>query len=428
MRKWLPGLAVVATVIFIVVVKRETHTALVKFSVGKVAPRGKITPQLVGARDRAVLLAPDGSLWSWGAFTVWSNVRPNVFLVQTTNSASPQRIGSDSDWSEVAADSGHTLALKNNGSLWGWGQNFEGALAQSNPIGFSSPIQIDPDTNWSQICAAGGHSVALKEDGSLWAWGKNDHGQVGDGGTTNKFAVTLITTDKDWQAIAAGDYNTFALKKDGSLWEWGLNTINGAGDDLAPKPIAPGTNWTAMSAGDFCLLAVRSDGTLWLRGDTRVSPRVAADSGPQVTFIQIGTDKDWKSVFAGGSHFFALKQDGSWWACGLNDCGQLGFDPTSRTDTVDSPTRFPLGFDPWAFASGSSTTLLLTQDGALWTWGQRLGANQSSLGDFAAFLSGAIHRVTGLGRPFKPNIQIDQSPRKLLQIHSEARTSMETNE
>ena len=45
----------------------------------------------------------------------------------------------------------------------------------------NTPTPIGTDHNWSQIAAGGYHTVALKTDGSLWAWGYNDYGQVGDG-------------------------------------------------------------------------------------------------------------------------------------------------------------------------------------------------------------------------------------------------------
>ena len=40
-------------------------------------------------------------------------------------------------------------AIKTDGTLWSWGNNEYGELAQNNLTGRSSPIQIGSETNWS---------------------------------------------------------------------------------------------------------------------------------------------------------------------------------------------------------------------------------------------------------------------------------------
>ncbi|CAK0771007.1 hypothetical protein CCP4SC76_5400003 [Gammaproteobacteria bacterium] len=47
--------------------------------------------------------------------------------------------------------------------------------------------------NVVEIAAGESHSLALKQDGSLWAWGKNDFGQLGDGTGFNHQTPVRIT-------------------------------------------------------------------------------------------------------------------------------------------------------------------------------------------------------------------------------------------
>jgi hypothetical protein len=82
------------------------------FSVGPALPPGKVAPQLICAWNLAVLLAPDGSLWCWGATDP-----PRTSLVEEPTEA-PQRIGTASDWYRVAASCLHALALKTDGTIW----------------------------------------------------------------------------------------------------------------------------------------------------------------------------------------------------------------------------------------------------------------------------------------------------------------------
>ncbi|MCK6695286.1 MAG: chromosome condensation regulator RCC1, partial [Thermoanaerobaculia bacterium] len=84
-------------------------------------------------------------------------------------------------WQQVAAGGEHTLAIKNNGTLWAWGSNSLGKLGIGMQRDQYTPVQVGSDSNWAQVTAGGGHSLAIKSDGTLWAWGSNYAGQLGIG-------------------------------------------------------------------------------------------------------------------------------------------------------------------------------------------------------------------------------------------------------
>ena len=87
--------------------------------------------------------------------------------------------------------------------------------------------------------------MALKQDGTLWAWGENSYGQLGVGDTTDRSSPTQVGSAHDWAAIAPGgadSYHTLALKKDGTLWAWGFNRFGQLGlgdtsDRLTPTQV-----------------------------------------------------------------------------------------------------------------------------------------------------------------------------------------------
>src|ERR1043165_3355074 len=91
---------------------------------GPSLPSGKVVPQLASSFGSAVLLAPDGSLWTWGEESTMLHLRG------VSNRANlPQRMGSDSDWSRLALGMEHIAALRRDGTLWRWG-----TMPAANPM------------------------------------------------------------------------------------------------------------------------------------------------------------------------------------------------------------------------------------------------------------------------------------------------------
>ena len=163
----------------------------------------------------------DGSLWGIGRNKYGQLGNGNVISQSTLI-----QIGTDT-WKEISVGGYHTVGIKTDGTLWAWGANDSGQLA----IGFTSnelsltPKKIGTDNNWSAIAAGGEHTLALKNDGTMWAWGaagSNRYGQIGDGQSSGNLSLTQIGTGKSWKVISAGSLNSAAIDSGGTLWIWGL--------------------------------------------------------------------------------------------------------------------------------------------------------------------------------------------------------------
>ena len=280
----------------------------------------------------------------------------------------------------VAAGYYHSLWLENDGSLWGVGAEGNGQLGNGTygggSVGTSVPVEI---TNGVVAISAGSDfSLFLKNDGSLWGMGDEESGQLGDGtyGSYPNYSTNLpVQITNGVTAISAGFAHSLFIKSDGSLWAMGDNSYGelGTGNQNpanVPVEIEPG-NVTAIAAGQYFSLFVKSDGSLWGMGDNPVGN--LGDGTNRNTFSPVEITNGVTAVSAGGIFSLFIKSDGTLWGMGNNDNGQLGDGTTSDTYL---PVQITNGVI--AIAAGDYDSLFIKSDGSLWD----MGNNQSGqLGD-----------------------------------------------
>lgn len=81
---------------------------------------------------------------------------------------------------QISGGADHSLALKSDGTVWAWGENWWGQLGDGTTPGRScKPVQVSGLSGVIAISGGGGHSLALKSDGTVWAWGYNKYGELG---------------------------------------------------------------------------------------------------------------------------------------------------------------------------------------------------------------------------------------------------------
>lgn len=359
-------------------------------------PVGSTKPAIALGLGSGVILASDGSLWSWGAEELgW----PVLGLGSCRSTTTLQRIGKGTDWVSIAAGPYHNLAVKTDGTLWSWGGNFRSQLGDGTRTSRNVPGPSVAGNDWKQG-AVGIHSVVLKKDGTLWSWGNNWAGNLGIGTTNDITSPQQIGSGTNWVQVWTQGIQNLGLQSDGSLWFWGLDmSVKPERKILVPTRVSSGSNWTEACFGSFMMFGLKSDGTLWAWGWKAHIYTGTTNRELNSVPTRVGSDTDWRSCASAGARYQAfLKKDGSLWVLESSDP-----DFVSAADyKAPAFKRLALQKDFVAIAAGNGPVgVALTRDGEVWTWGRVLGAR--TLAESAMqIISPLLYRIglkTSPGRP-----------------------------
>jgi len=291
----------------------------------------------------------DGSLWLWG-----SGSCGKLGINFVVNCSSPvQTVSGGYNWRSVELGINHSAAIKTDGSLWLWGSGYCGILGNNCAVNQSSPVQtVSNGYNWRSVSLGQFHSAAIKTDGSLWLWGENFRGQLGNNSTADQSSpIQTVSGGTNWRSISLGTRRSAGIKTNGSLWLWGYNTYGALGTNNSTcysspvQTVSGGYNWRSVSLGSSHSAAIKTDGSLWLWGQGsggRLGNNCTTSRSSPVQTVSGGYN--WRSVALGTGHSAAIKTDGSLWLWGFGYCGRLG---NNCVDNQSSPVQTISGGTNW---------------------------------------------------------------------------------
>ncbi len=333
----------------------------------------------VATANHSVFLKNDGTVWTWG-----SNASGQLGDGTAANSAVPLPVGGLSGVMAVAAGLDFTVVLKNDGTVWTWGNNTSGQLGDGTAANSTVPVQVSGGLSGVTAVAAGfDHGMALKNDGTVWTWGNNASGQLGDGTTTNRAVPVQVTGLSGVKTIAGGSAYSMALKFDGTVWTWGNNTLGqlGVGNTTnSALPVLVGTlpNAIAMAAGKDFAIVLKNEltaFTVWTWGNNASGQLGNGTTTNSLTPVRAGSLSSVTAVAAGHDHALALLNDGTVWTWGNNGRGQLG---NGTVQTSATPLKVGGLTGVLTLSGGNGYTLALRTDNQVWTWGKNA---EGQLGD-----------------------------------------------
>ena len=166
--------------------------------------------------EHLLILKNDNTLWGCG-----NNQYGQLGLRDTTNRNTFTQITTNANnIKSIYCGYYHTFILENDGTLWGCGSNQFGQLGLGDTNYRTAFTQVTTNVdNIKSVYCGYERTFILKNDGTLWGCGNNIYGQLGLGDTTNRTIFTqVITNANDIKEIYCGASHTFILKNYGTLW------------------------------------------------------------------------------------------------------------------------------------------------------------------------------------------------------------------
>ncbi|MCT4612577.1 MAG: GBS Bsp-like repeat-containing protein, partial [Clostridia bacterium] len=399
--------------------------------------------QVTSGYGSAAVVTEDGTLYFIGkniTGSTWGGGAPVCY-------ETPVAVSGGTNVKRVDLGYEHGVVLKTDGRVYSWGRNRNYQLGTGGGTTSYSPGLTSVRggetgatylTGIKDVAAGSNFSVALKEDGTVFAWGNNDSGQLGDGTKISRSTPvkvrggetgdTYLTGVKE---ISADGSRVIVLKEDGSVYSWGYNTWKGVGDGTNTDRTTPVRVKGGDAGGTYLSnvkrvivsgersVALLNNGTTYWWGMGKyqsVGGGGGGSAGPSVPTKIRATNTgnthftNVEKIEAQGYQVIFRKTDGTIYGMGLNGYGQLGIGATSA---VTEPIRLEAGesgvgyLDSFVSMGASESDMyLLLNDGYVYAAGRNQYGSHGTGGRVATASLVKVHGGAAGGtylRLFNPN-------------------------
>jgi len=324
-----------------------------------------VTRSVSAGGFHSLALTSDGTVWAWGY-----NGNGQLGNGSNANSNVPVQVSGLTEVEFVSGGASNSVAVQSDGTVWAWGSNSYGQFGDGSNADSMVPVKsnfilVSDPRDVKSIGAGDFFSLGLRSAGTVWTWGNNNAWQLGRDCTQTGPCLSPGTVlNNNWpvsplkgvMSVSGGYTQSLALMSNGSAWGWGDGYIS-------PKLLLslPKLDSIVGTHGIDKTLALTSTGIVWI-GD--VLPIVTGNFFTGLTGVV--------SISVGLQHYIALKSDGTVLAWGQNNYGQLGNGSISYS-SAPVQVKTSVGGPPLtgivAVAAGHTHSLALKSDGTVWAWG-----------------------------------------------------------
>lgn len=282
----------------------------------------------IASSSSSMGIREDGTLWCWGT-NQFGELGINSYGTTKYYEPIRQPYGKESTkFIKVTCGGLYTLAIQEDGTLWGCGYN----NAYNLGLGYNSLREVvfkqeATSSTWLDIsCDAGRGTMGIKSDSTLWIVGSDPYGYYGMGSTGGWNDFTQVSGINGCTAVSIANLHSVILLGE-DAYSSGNNTYGQLGQgDFTNRNIftsIPG-KWNKIIAYNNSTFGIKNDGTLWSCGNNDkaqlglgLDPSISANQKID-TMTQVGADTNWSNIAIGTNYSIGLKTDGTLWGCGTN--------------------------------------------------------------------------------------------------------------
>ena len=376
---------------YVTIIAEDTTNGYTAQSIINVVAKGaNALPQVASGTLATVYLKEDGTVWTSGDGT--NGMLGNGYT-KIINKPVQVKIGTDeylTDIRKIEVGTEHVVALRKDGTVWAWGLGTSGQLGDGANVTHHYATQVVDETgedylqNIVDVAAGIDYCLALKQDGTVVGWGVGANHSLGVNSTANRAMPIKMHDSYNIIQVQGGSDTSTVLKADGTVQAVGLGTSGQLGDNTATTKAelvyainedldGKLTGVVRIATGSHHTIALKEDKTAWIWGYDnygQIGMNNTTNYKHAIPLKNVGnTDimQNIKDIATGPTATYVLDTQGNVYAVGLNTTGQLSIgnattvkvftvakdengDPLTGVATISSSKNTTFGF---AFEDGT---------------------------------------------------------------------------
>lgn len=312
-----------------------------------------------------IILKENGTVWTFG-----NNAYGQLGDGTTENSGIPQKIRELTNIVYINAGATFAFAINENGEVFSWGNNRYAQLGDGTCTQRNKPVRISKLIDIKKVSSGYYHAVALKNDGSIYVWGSP---VMSDSIYSSQLELSPVKLDipkvKD---ISSGKGHIIALSEEGEIYTWGENESGQLGNGVfgnsifSPHKVELSADIIKIESGMKHSIAIDNLGRVYVWGSNFYGQLGDGTNEDKCIPELLESIDDIKDVIAGYNHTIFIKNNDGIYTCGNNDCGQLGI---GTTENSNLPIKISNQYESILISGGLSHTIEVDEEENIYVWG-----------------------------------------------------------